>query len=105
MHAQPFNTVIFLLPCLELKNIWICEKKLAVRRSGNRTPVWQLIAGAEAPFADPFLMEFEDGGAMKQAFGGNAPPSPLSFEQALMAARLEARQTAEVGPGHPQPDE
>ena len=55
----------------------------------------QLLAAAEAPFSDPFLMEFEDSQALQDAYGGNAAP-PTTFEQALMQARLEARQTAQA---------
>ncbi len=54
----------------------------------------QLLAAAEAPFSDPFLMEFEDPQAIQDAYGGNAPTT--TFEQALMQARLEARQTAQA---------
>lgn len=61
---------------------------------GN-TNMWQLLASAQAPFADPFLMEFEDPQSMREAYGGNAPPPP-NFEQALMTARLEAQQVAAV---------
>ncbi|CAL8470394.1 g9936 [Coccomyxa elongata] len=56
----------------------------------------ELLAAAEAPFSDPFLMEFEDPEAMQDAYGGNAVPPPPTFEQALMQARLEARQTAQA---------
>ncbi|BDA44433.1 hypothetical protein COCOBI_05-6170 [Coccomyxa sp. Obi] len=56
----------------------------------------QLLAAAEAPFSDPFLMEFEDPQAVQAAYGGTgASPTP-TFEQALMQARLEARQTAQA---------
>ena len=33
---------------------------------------------------------------MKQAFGDNPPGSPSAFDQALLAARLEAQQAARV---------
>ncbi len=56
--------------------------------AANTAPV--TLASAEAPFADPFLMEFEDPGALKQAFN----EAPVTFEQALLAARLEARKAA-----------
>ena len=38
-------------------------------------------------------MEFEDQTALSQAYS----EAPMSFEQALLAARLEAKQAAEVG--------
>ena len=50
------------------------------------------LAAAEAPYADPFLMEFEDQSALNAAYAD----SPVTFEQALMAARLEAKQAAQV---------
>lgn len=53
-----------------------------------------LLASAEAPFADPFLMEFEDQNAVQQAYS----EAPMTFEQALMAARLEAKKASEVRP-------
>lgn len=56
----------------------------------------ELLAAAEAPFADPFLMEFEDPQAVQAAYGGGTAPAPPTFEQALMQARLEARQTAQA---------
>ncbi len=56
----------------------------------------ELLTAAEAPFSDPFLMEFADPEAMQDAYGGNAVPAPPTFEQALMQARLEARQTAQA---------
>ncbi len=50
------------------------------------------LAAAEAPYADPFLMEFEDQSALNAAYAD----SPVTFEQALMAARLEAKQAVQV---------
>ena len=50
------------------------------------------LAAAEAPYSDPFLMEFEDQTALNQAYS----EAPMTFEQALLAARLEAKQAAEV---------
>jgi hypothetical protein len=57
--------------------------------AANTAPV--TLASAEAPFADPFLMEFEDSMALKQAYS----EAPVTFEQALLAARLEAKNAAE----------
>ncbi|KAK9916123.1 hypothetical protein WJX75_008927 [Coccomyxa subellipsoidea] len=59
--------------------------------AANTAPV--TLASAEAPFADPFLMEFEDSMALKQAYS----EAPVTFEQALLAARLEAKNAAEQG--------
>ncbi len=50
------------------------------------------LAAAEAPFADPFLMEFEDPEALKSAYS----ETPITFEQALMTARLEAKMATQV---------
>lgn len=50
------------------------------------------LAAAEAPFADPFLMEFEDPEALKSAYS----ETPMTFEQALMTARLEAKMATQV---------
>ena len=50
------------------------------------------LAAAEAPFADPFLMEFEDPDALKSAYS----ETPMTFEQALMTARLEAKMATQV---------
>ncbi len=50
------------------------------------------LASAEAPFADPFLMEFEDAGALRQAYN----ETPMTFEQALMAARLDVQKAGQV---------
>ena len=41
-------------------------------------------------------MEFENTGSMKQAFGDNPPGALSAFDQALLAARLEAQQAARV---------
>ena len=50
------------------------------------------LAAAEAPFADPFLMEFEDPEALRSAY----TETPMTFEQALMTARLEAKMATQV---------
>lgn len=50
------------------------------------------LAAAEAPFADPFLMEFEDSEALRSAY----TETPMTFEQALMTARLEAKMATQV---------
>ena len=50
------------------------------------------LAAAEAPFADPFLMEFEDPEALQSAY----TEAPMTFEQALMTARLEAKMATQV---------
>jgi len=57
--------------------------------AANTAPV--TLASAEAPFSDPFLMEFEDANALKQAY-----EPPVTFNQALLAARLEAKRVAQV---------
>ena len=50
------------------------------------------LAAAEAPFADPFLMEFEDPEALRSAY----TEAPMTFEQALLTARLEAKMATQV---------
>ena len=50
------------------------------------------LAAAEAPFADPFLMEFEDPESLNKAY----QETPMTFEQALMTARLEAKMATQV---------
>ena len=53
------------------------------------------LASAEAPYADPFLMEFDSQNSLKDAYSD----APMTFEQALLAARLEAKQAAQVQRG------
>ncbi|BDA44429.1 hypothetical protein COCOBI_05-6130 [Coccomyxa sp. Obi] len=57
--------------------------------AANTAPV--TLASAEAPFADPFLMEFEDVGALRQAYN----ETPMTFEQALLAARLDVQKAGQ----------
>jgi hypothetical protein len=64
----------------------------AESQPNNNAPAMQLLASAEAPFADPFLMEFEDQNALQQAYS----EAPMTFEQALMAARLDAKKASQV---------
>ena len=60
--------------------------------SPTATTAPMTLAAAEAPFADPFLMEFEDSEAVQKAY----TDMPMTFEQALMTARLEAKMATQV---------
>ena len=75
---------------LQLLNVWT---KAMARRLQEGPPSSPLtLAAAEAPFADPFLMEFEDPEALNKAY----QDTPMTFEQALMTARLEAKMATQV---------
>ena len=75
---------------LQLLNVWT---KAMARRLQEGPPSSPLtLAAAEAPFADPFLMEFEDPESLNKAY----QETPMTFEQALMTARLEAKMATQV---------
>ena len=75
---------------LQLLNVWT---KAMARRLQEGPPSSPLtLAAAEAPFADPFLMEFEDPDSLNKAY----QETPMTFEQALMTARLEAKMATQV---------
>ena len=77
-------------------NLWTKAMAQKVVSAIETSPAAQnsliTLAAAEAPFADPFLMEFEDPEALKNAF----TESPITFEQALLNARLEAKMATQV---------
>ncbi|CAK0736957.1 hypothetical protein CVIRNUC_000831 [Coccomyxa viridis] len=76
---------------LQLLNVWT---KAMARRLQEGPPSSPLtLAAAEAPFADPFLMEFEDPESLNKAY----QETPMTFEQALMTARLEAKMATQGG--------
>ena len=75
---------------LQLLNVWT---KAMARRLQEGPPSSPLtLAAAEAPFADPFLIEFEDPETLNKAY----QETPMTFEQALMTARLEAKMATQV---------
>ena len=81
---------------INLLNLWTKAMAQKVVSAIETSPAAQnaliTLAAAEAPFADPFLMEFEDPEALKNAY----TEMPITFEQALMTARLEAKMATQV---------
>ena len=81
---------------INLLNLWTKAMAERVVSSIETSPAAQnsliTLAAAEAPFADPFLLEFEDPEALKNAY----TETPITFEQALMNARLEAKMATQV---------
>ena len=81
---------------INLLNLWTKAMAQKVVSAIETSPAAQnsliTLAAAEAPFADPFLMEFEDPEALKNAY----TEAPITFEQALITARLEAKMATQV---------